>query len=252
MTDFPKGITFLREVVELEERCTKETWKVLPQTGRQVPRCLTALGDLLSLTHQASGCLWGCTGPDHTANHLAGRVATLAPASLRCLSAGYYDESLALTRCVAELANLLVLFVREPVEFEQWKHANRKERTRRFSPVQVRLTSEERGFEPLIDQARYAALTEVGVHITPSTVPESHNPRRRAVLGQIFQLPGAIMALTELSIATAGAAHQASRLLQLSNGMQSEFDACTRNLIDALPGIDIMNIEQLLASLSDA
>lgn len=249
MTDFPRNLDFLHTIRQLEDRCVDETWAVLPQTGKQVPRCLAALGDLLSLTYQASSCYWGCSGPEHSVNHLAVRVASASAASLRCLACGYYDESLVLTRCVGELANLLLLFVRRPEKFLAWKRAAQSERRKHFSPVAVRFALEGMGVKPPIDQARYAAITETGVHITPDTTPQAHNPRGRAVLGQIFQLPGAIMALTELSIATSVAAHSASRLLELPEDVVAEFDRRTHAVIEGLPGIDIMNVRDLLRSL---
>lgn len=245
----PTGTDFLRLIQDAEQRCMEETWQTLPQAGKNVPACLVSLGDLLGLTYQASSCAWGCHGPDHTANHLAARAANLASASLRCLSVGYYDESLVLTRSIGELANLLVFFVRQPLEFQRWKQTDRSERLKRYSPVQVRLACERRGIEPAIDQAHYALLSEAGTHVTPATTPEAHNSKRRAVLGGIFQLPGAILTLTELSAATAVAAHQASRLLTLPDDVVSQFDETTQALINSLPGIDITNINDLLESL---
>jgi hypothetical protein len=128
----------------------------------------------------------------------------------------------------------------------------RTERLNHFSPLRVRLALEKIDVEPPIDNTRYTALSETAAHVTPDTVPECHNPYGRAVLGQIFQLPGAIMALTELSMATSVAAHQASRLLELPPEVRAEFDTGMRTLVESLPGIDIMNIRDLLASLDES
>ena len=236
------GLRFLRDMRRLEERCSRQTWKALPKTGKQAPRCLKALGELLSLTYRASSCYWGCAGPDHTLNHLAVRVAATASASLRCMAAGYYDESLALTRSVGELANLIILFSEVPDQFEEWRKAKRSERLDRFSPYKVRLALEQNAAYTPIDKDRYAALSESGVHATPAMVPGGHNPARRSVLGHIFQLPGAILATTELAIATAPAAHKLSRLLDLEADVRASFDEATRDLIEGLPGIDISNV----------
>lgn len=249
MSEFTLGLDFLADIRIAEERCANETWKSLPQTGRQVPLCLSALGDLLSLIYRAATCNWGCAGPDHTVNHLAARIATTASASLRCLAAGYYDESLALTRSVGELANLLVLFVRVPAEFDAWINANKRERLERFSPFKVRIALETIAVKPPINHERYSALTESGVHATTTMVPQSHNPMRRAVLGHLFQLPGAIVALTELAIATGVAGHQVSRLLKLPTPIRDDFDKVLRAVVEALPAIDITNVGDLLASL---
>ena len=249
MTKSTRGFDFLAQVRSAEERCAKETWKTLPKTGKQVPRCLDALGELLSLTYRAATCHWGCAGPDHTVNHLAVRIAATASASIRCLTAGYYDESLALTRSIGELSNLLVLFVRIPGQFEAWRRATRRERLDRFSPFKVRLALESNNIAPPIDQERYSALSESGVHATADMVPGGHNPRRRAVLGHVFQLPGAIVALSELAIATAVAGHQVSRLLKMTPEVCAEFDGTVKAIVDGLPGIDITNVRELLESL---
>ena len=63
MAEFTTGLEFLADVRSAEDRCAKETWEALPHTGRQVPRSLTGLGDLLSLTYRAATCYWGCIGP---------------------------------------------------------------------------------------------------------------------------------------------------------------------------------------------
>jgi len=166
------------------------------------------------------------------------------------LSAGYYDESLVLARSVGELANLLLLFARYPDEYVRWKTTTPKERRQAFSPVNVRMSLEQAlDFVP-VDHVRYEALSEMGVHVTPDTIPQAHNPARRAVLGHIFQLPGGIMALTELCIATSVAAHSVSKLMNIPMGVRDDFDACARELIDALPNIDILSIPKLLRSLA--
>ena len=247
--DFPKGGAFLKVIAGLEDECSSLSRRELARAGRQVPRCLDALGDMLSLSYQAASCHWGCRGPDHAVNHLAVKAATSASASLRCLLAGYYDESLALTRTVGEVANLLLLFVNSPESFEEWRRCSPQARRREFSPYRVRERLEGIGHASPIQAARYSALSERGVHVSPDTVPQAHNPAGRAVLGHIFQLPGAIAALTELAIALGVAAHLGAQMLQVPPEVRRQFDDGMRVLVDALPAIDILNVNELLTRL---
>ena len=165
--DFPSGATFLQEIAKFEDRCSSLSRRELARSGRQVPRCLDALGDVLSLAYQAASCHWGCRGPDHAVNYLAVKAATSASASLRCLMAGYYDESLALTRTVGEVANLCLLFLNSPESFDEWRQSYPKVRRTQFSPYRVRQRLEGIGHTSPIDADRYSALSERGVHVSP-------------------------------------------------------------------------------------
>jgi hypothetical protein len=173
------------------------------------------------------------------------------PQDLRDCVDGKVDV-LSRTRGVGEVANLLLLFASDSSQLANWRHAARRERMERFSPMGVRLTLEKLGVTSPIDQARYKALSEGGVHATPETVPQAHNPRGRAVLGQVFQLPGAIAALTELAAATVLGVHSSARLLDLPPAVRTDFDRRAGAFIDGLPAIDVMNVKELLASLGKA
>jgi hypothetical protein len=164
--------------------------------------------------------------------------------------AGYYDESLALTRTVGEVANLLLLFLNSRQSFDEWRSSSSRERRSNFAPFRVRQRLERIGHPSPIEAERYSALSERGVHVSPDTIPQAHNPAGRAVLGHIFQLPGAIVCLTELAISFGLAAHLAAQLLQVPAKVQIQFDATMRALVDALPAIDILNVNKLLAELT--
>jgi hypothetical protein len=56
--------------------------------------------------------------------------------------------------------------------------------------------------------------------------------------------------LSELAISFGLAAHLTAQLLQVPDDVRKQFDATMRTLVGALPAIDIMNINKLLAELN--
>jgi hypothetical protein len=166
------------------------------------------------------------------------------------MMAGYYDESLALTRTVGEVANLLLLFLNSRESFDEWRSLSPRERRSNFAPFHVKKRLERIGHPSPIEAERYSALSERGVHVSPDTIPQAYNLAGRAVVGQIFQLPGAIACLTELAISFGLAAHLAAQLLQVPAEIQKQFDATMRALVEALTAIDILNVNKLLAELA--
>jgi hypothetical protein len=79
---------------------------------------------------------------------LTAKVVASSLAALRLALSGYYDEALALTRGVGEIANLLFLFAAKPAELERWRHADEALRKKEFGPVKVRITLETLGLTP--------------------------------------------------------------------------------------------------------
>ncbi len=114
----------------------------------------------------------------HFFQRLTARIVTNSLSSLRLALLGYYDESLALTRNLGEIANLLFLFAAKPDSLEAWQLADEKKRKSDFTPVKVRLKLEEINLVPPIDQSRYGLLCEAGVHLGPSVSPQTFNEHR--------------------------------------------------------------------------
>lgn len=202
----PRGAKFLETVAEVESHCFAESLAEIPKLGISTPASYESLGDVLSMLYAEAACLHGCPGGDHFFQRLTARVVTHSLSSLRLAMLGYYDESLALTRSIGEIANLLFLFAARPAELASWKGAAESQRKREFSPVKVRLKLEDLNLRPPVDESRYGLLCEVGVHVAPSVSPQTFNEHGRPSLGASFQYEGLMCAVNELGLAVAEAA----------------------------------------------
>jgi hypothetical protein len=116
---------------------------------------------------------------------------------------GYYDESLALTRNVGEIANLLFLFAASPDRLAAWRAADDTRRKKEFGPVKIRITLAKMNLRPPVDESRYSLLSEAGVHLVPGVSPQAFNEHGRPTLGAKFQYGGLICTLNELAVAVA-------------------------------------------------
>lgn len=244
----PTGIEFLQLLERLENDCLATSATNLPQMGKTAPKTLEHLGTVLSLLDRVASCHWGCKGGDHVAEYLAGRCCSSGRASLRLLRHGYYDESLSLTRSIAETANLLFLFWQEPAAFDQWKKTDKAARLREFSPAAVRRQLKKRDMPIPADSARYSEFCEIATHVTPATKPQAHNPLQIPTLGSYFQAAGFLMALNELSDMVAFSTFAASRLVVLEKPVAREIALASAELIRNAGGIGILNIRQALES----
>ena len=224
---------------------------MIPDMGVSMPACYAQFGKLLNVLDAVASCRWHCDGGDHLVQYLIGRCVSNARASHSLLMIGMYDESLALTRSIGELANLLLLFGYDRAAFAQWRAADRKERLRLFQPRHVRDELEKRQIPVGIDRERYAALSEIGVHATPETKPNAHNPGRKANLGGRQQLLGAMICMNELaySLGLAGAA-AGSTLVSDPRG-KAELRSESVALIRSIGGATILNRDELLTELED-
>ncbi len=203
---FPRGTEFLETVGKIEMLCVSEGLAEMPKLGMSTPATFECLGDVLSMLSEEASCFHGCRGGDHLFERITARVVTHALASVRLALLGYYDESLALSRNLGEVANLLFLFAAEPGLVESWSNADDVRRRKEFSPVKVRLKLEDKGLRPLIDNSRYGLLSEVGVHVTPSVAPQMFNEHGRSTMGAKFQYEGLMCALNELALVVAESA----------------------------------------------
>lgn len=193
----PKIESFRYWVVvrDCEASCEKETLSA----GLFRSEIAMRLGTVTSLLYRLACCHWGCHGKEHIFEFLAGRTCTSANSAVRLLGFGYYDESLAITRSIAEIGNLTHLFLSEPSHIRSWLDASDQERKRRYSPAAVRKSLEELGSEVPTDQSRYSWLCEIGTHVTPLTQPQVHNDEGQPILGTRYQAQGCETALNELA-----------------------------------------------------
>jgi len=139
---------------------------------------------------------------DHVIERILGRAASTAGASLLLLLFGHYDESLGLTRNLGESSNLPLQ--QGHAAYSEWLAAPEQERKRKFSAVKVRLKLEEKGMPEdafeffVIGEERYSVLSEVAVHLTPETTPQTYNFAGMPILGGHYQEVGFLSCLNEL------------------------------------------------------
>ena len=209
----PRGAEFLQVAAKVEAQCAIESLSDIPKLGISVPACYECLGDVLSMLYAEASCFHGCQGGDHFLQRVTARVVTHSLSSLRLALLGYYDESLALTRNLGEIANLLMLFAAKPDLLESWRIGDEARRKKEFSAVKVRLKLEELGLNPPVNSTRYSLLSEVGVHLIPLVSPQTFNEHGRPTLGAKFQYEGLMCTLNELAVAIAESAGCVSALL---------------------------------------
>lgn len=236
--NFPEGSAFLDRVAELEGLCARNTREYLTKPAKKAPACHDRFGVVLSLLYREASCFYGCPKTDHLGQRIAGRLVSHAVGSYRLLCSGYYDESLALTRNLGELANLFWLFAFRPLELERWRQADKKTRTRDFSPVRVRLAIESAGLPVPIDESRYAGLCDVAVHVGPATAPQAHNQSQISSLGTLFKEASFLASLNELAAATGTGGAALIPLLTLGDRKQRLKEA-NADLLRSVGGVDL-------------
>ena len=127
-THVPENAAFLRLLWEQEDACELATDGRLPGMGTKAPACLEEISTVLSLLDRMASCWWICRKGDHLIEYLCGRAASTGRAALRLMRLGFYDESLALSRGLGEIANLFALFQEDGRAFSEWKGASRGDR----------------------------------------------------------------------------------------------------------------------------
>lgn len=239
------GLEFLARLEKEADRNSGQTDAFAEQFGVALPATLERLGLVLKSLYYAACCAWGCRGGDHQVEWLTGRVVNQAMGSYRLIRAGFYDESLALTRGIGELANLLWLFLDEN-EMHRWMAAERRERLQQFSPSAVRrklAASSTTG--PPISEERYRRLCEVATHPVPDLPPGQFTGTGRPILGHLLQVPGVLVAATELGFSVSVCAHPLSTLLGLSEERAVQLRGLAIELISSLGSFNILNYEEL-------
>jgi hypothetical protein len=249
--DALSGSEFLNLSSEQQQRCAEVTSGALPKFGRNAPKCHEQLGRALNVLDGAASCRWGCSKGDHLVEYLLGKGASNAHAAFLLLYRGFYDESLGLARSIGELANLLLLFGREPADFAKWRESTRAERVASYSPVRIRQRLEGLSFPLGIERDRYSALCEIGVHATPATKPNFLSPDNNPRLGGHFQLPGAIVAMNELAYAVGLAMAGGSKLVS-NKAVGTKLSSRAVKLIASIGAMTILNLDEAMAKMRTA
>lgn len=164
------------------------------------PRRRALLGQSLEYLCQISVCQPHCRGGDHVIESLAGRCFNLSMGSVRLISDYLYDESLNLTRSIAEITNLAFLFNESPMQLQTWRTAKRSDRLREFSPASVRKSLDQLGVPVPVTEASYRELCEKATHVTPDIRPNQHDSadEKRGYVGGHFQIGGHMESLDTL------------------------------------------------------
>ncbi|NML43994.1 hypothetical protein HHL11_09555 [Ramlibacter sp. G-1-2-2] len=230
--DFPTGRAFWQRMASLEDECAR---KSLRSGSKQVEAIVDGLGTVVSLLYRTACCYWGCHGREHVFEYLAGRTCTSALGSYRLIGFGYYDESLALSRNISEIGNLMQLFFSDAAHIRKWIDSSEKERRHDYSPAAVRKTIEALDGVVPTDKDHYAWLCEVGTHVNPSTLPGAHNDERRPILGSIFQTQGHETSVRALAWAVCTVAGPLAKLAILERQHANELLEQTLSLVELLP-----------------
>jgi hypothetical protein len=190
-----QGIHFLYNL----EKIHNEVYNVNQnELKSNYPVELENIGRYLSTLHDISSCVDGCRGGDHVFEYLTGRSFNLGYATYLLILNGYYDESLNQVRSLAELANLLSLFVCNPSSIEEWKNSNKRERSKKFKPMHVRNSIASNNGILIVDAATYSQLCEISTHVTPQTIPNKHTDDNRPRVGGFHQSEGIKLSLNYL------------------------------------------------------
>jgi hypothetical protein len=209
---FPKGVAYWTLSRSAEQACEASSLAAAATGESEVS---LRLGTVLSLLYRTASCYWGCHGKEHVLEYLAGRTCTSAHAAYRLIGFGYYDEAISLSRSVSEIGNLVQLFFIESSHLRRWLDLPDDERRRAYGPINVRKTLESLGTVVPTDQDQYAWLCEVGTHVTPRTMPQSHNAESRPILGAVFQRDGWKVAVESLAWSVCTVAAPLSKLALL-------------------------------------
>jgi hypothetical protein len=246
---FPIEYDFLELLDIAADEGSKKADKFFRESGERLPASVAGLGTILSQIYRVACCAWGCQGGDHQIEWLTGRVVNQAMSAYRLIRAGYYDESLVLTRGIGEIANLLWLFMSDPNALSDWKSASRRDRLNKFGPGGVRqLLRKLINIGPPIDEDRYRKLCEIGTHPVPAFAPGHFTGSGRPILGVLLQPVGVYVSITELAFAVAMCAVAIAKLSGIGKEQRDEIKSSAITLTRSLGAFTILNYPDLLDS----
>jgi hypothetical protein len=194
------GLAAIESFRRMGDRCRQDSqlWLKRNSIAQEI---LALCGDTLSVIDRAASCWWACSGPNspHAVEYLLGGSASATEAALDLALRGHYDESISMTRTVAERVNLLTLFVYSVSDFRAWIVADDRERFKKYSPFKVRVALEALGKDVPFSEEYYRALSGRGVHA--GAVPQVYSPHGRPAAGAHFQAAGLEVCITEMAVA---------------------------------------------------
>ncbi|MFC3033944.1 hypothetical protein ACFOEE_15605 [Pseudoalteromonas fenneropenaei] len=112
---------------------------------------------------------------------IAGRCFNHGLASFRLISDHLYDESLNLTRSIAEIVNLMFLLNESEEIYEKWVRSSKSDRINSFGPAAVRKALEGLNIPCPVSREAYSELCELATHVTPSTKPNVLDPNDESI-----------------------------------------------------------------------
>ena len=184
-------------------------------------------GESLNILYEISTCVPTCRGGNHVLEAIAGRCFNHAIASYRLISDCLFDESLNLTRSIAEITNLMFLLNESETLIESWICLDEKKRMSKFSAAAVRKELEKLGVPCPISQSAYNELCELATHVTPETKPNRHDSADKIVGyigGNINDAVGRKVAIEKLLLYVSLSAMVISKIF----GMQSNVEALAK------------------------
>jgi hypothetical protein len=246
------GLMTHHVMMEQEDRCKQKTLDQLPRLGAKAPRGYEMMGRCFALLDAFSSCAWVCSGGDHVLERLAARALNNARAALRLTLMGFYDEAIALTRSVGEIANLLSLFAEQADSFTRWKSLDERTRRREFSPVNVRMRLEDLGTPMRIKSEVYAELSTRGVHVNPRTSPQTYDMIEIPKGGGYYQEAGLFICLNELAQALTFVMYASAQLSHLEKPLKKRMLEAGRDLIANTGRLGVDNIQEMWSDLKNA
>src|SRR5438309_5943640 len=124
--DIPRGLDHLRMLTAVSQ----DTRTASEGELRKHDEVLRVLGTSLSALYQASTCHRKCHGGPHIFEALTGRAYNLGCAAYILICRGFYDESMNLSRSIAEISNLILLSIVDKDAIRRWLAADRATRLR--------------------------------------------------------------------------------------------------------------------------
>jgi hypothetical protein len=189
-----------------------------------------ALSYALSMLVRAAGCYWDCRGGNHLEENLLRRAVNYSLACCRIARLGLYDEALALLRSLAEVTNLVQLFVLNRSALKEWTELSGHDRWQQFKPRKVRERITAFGQAPIVDKFTYGTLCEFGAHVTQASVFASHEAGHRGAIGARFSRDAFIMILNELSIIIGPLLPYAGTLVALPSAQSEQLESASKLL----------------------
>jgi hypothetical protein len=232
-SEIPEGLKYLQMVQNLSEECCKVPDERVSDL-EPVTKLLGNFGTLLSLLDRLASCYWECQKGDHIIESLLGRCCSSSFSSLILIRHGYYDEALALARSVDEIANLLILFASDQSALEKWKVSDKRTRINEFGPVKVRIKLEKLDVPTPIGEELYSYLSERAAHVTPYTRPQVHNEALKAMVGGVYQEPGARICLNHIALALGVAANAVVALIPIEQERREYIEHATHKLLASI------------------